>query len=80
MKKKIDLQGAILAGVGTLIIGLTGWLMNTTLKVDKEQDVMDVRLVTAEENYGRLRLDSDQHNSNSCPVCMHLKLSTGMYK
>ena len=54
--------------------------MNTTLKVDKEQDVMDVRLVTAEENYGRLRLDSDQHNSNSCPVCMHLKLSTGMYK
>ena len=39
--KKIDLQGAILAGIGTLIIGLTGWLMTTTLGVDKDQDVME---------------------------------------
>ena len=29
--KKIDLQGAILAGVAALIIGMTGWLMSTTL-------------------------------------------------
>jgi hypothetical protein len=34
--KKIDLQGAILAGIGTLIVGLTGWLMSTTLSVDKD--------------------------------------------
>ena len=32
--KKIDLQGAILPGIGTLIVGLTGWLMTTTLGVD----------------------------------------------
>ena len=49
--KKIDLQGAIIAGVAALIIGMTGWLMSTTLGVDKEQDVMGIRLDTAEENY-----------------------------
>ena len=71
--KKIDLQGAILAGIGTLIIGLTGWLMTTTLGVDKDQDVMEVRLGHAEENY-RLRLDSENHSMDTCPVCMHMKL------
>ena len=66
--KKIDLQGAVLAGIGTLIIGLTGWLMTTTLGVDKDQDVMEVRLGHAEENYDRLRLDSENHSMDTCPV------------
>ena len=72
--KKIDLQGAVLAGIGTLIIGLTGWLMTTTLGVDKDQDVMEVRLDHAEENYDKLRLDSPNHSMDTCPVCMHMKL------
>ena len=72
--KKIDLQGAILAGIGTLIIGLTGWLMTTTLGVDKDQDVMEVRLGHAEENYDRLRLDSENQSMDTCPVCMHMNL------
>ena len=72
--KKIDLQGAILAGIGTLIIGLTGWLMTTTLGVDKDQDVMEVRLGHAEENYDRLRLDSENLSMDTCPVCMQMKL------
>lgn len=80
MKKKFDLQGAIMAGFGTLIIGLTGWLMTTTLGVDKDQDVMEVRLDHAEENYDRLRLDSPNHSMTTCAVCLHLKLSTGNYK
>jgi len=74
MKKKFDIQGAIWAGMGTLIIGLTGWLMTTTLGVDKDQDVMEVRLGHAEENYDRLRLDSPAHSMDTCPVCMHMKL------
>ena len=80
MKKKFDLQGAIMAGFGTLIIGLTGWLMTTTLGVDKDQDVMEVRLDHAEENYDRLRLDSPNHSMTTCAVCLHLKLSTVNYK
>ena len=52
--KKIDLQGAVLAGIGTLIVGLTGWLMSTTLGVDNDQDVMEVRLDHAEVNYDKL--------------------------
>ena len=72
--KKIDLQGAILAGIGTLVMGLGGWLMSTTLGVDKDQDVMEVRLGHAEENYDRLRLDSPAHSMDTCPVCMHMKL------
>ena len=74
--KKIDLQGAILAGIGTLIVGLTGWLMTTTLGVDKDQDVMEVRLDHAEENYDKLRLDSPNHSMDTSPVCMHLKLGS----
>jgi len=74
--KKIDLQGAILAGIGTLIVGLTGWLMSTTLGVDKDQDVMEVRLDHAEENYDKLRLDSPAHSMDTCPVCMHMKLGS----
>ena len=74
--KKIDLQGAILAGIGTLIVGLTGWLMTTTLDVDKDQDVMEVRLGHAEENYDKLRLDSPNHLMDTCPVCMHMKLGS----
>ena len=72
--KKIDLQGAILAGVAALIIGMTGWLMSTTLGVDKEQDVMGIRLYHAEVNYDKLRLDSPSHSMDTCPVCLHLKL------
>ena len=72
--KKVNLQGAILSGVGTLVIGLTGWLMSTTLSVDKAQDVMEVRLDHAEENYDKLRLDSPNHSMDTCPVCMHMKL------
>ena len=72
--KKIDLQGSILAGVAALIIGVTGWLMSTTLGVDKEQDVMGIRLDHAEENYDKLRLDSPAHSMATCPVCLHLKL------
>ncbi len=74
MKNKIDLQGAILSGIGALIVGLTGWLMTATLGVDKDQDVMEVRLGHAEENYDKLRLDSPSHSMDSCPVCMHMKL------
>jgi len=78
--KKINLQGAILSGIGTLIIGLIGWLMSTTLNVDKDQDVMEIRLNHAEQNYDRLRLDSENHSADKCPVCIHLKLSTGRYE
>ena len=48
--------------------------MTTTLGVDKDQDVMEVRLDHAEENYDKLRLDSPNHSMDTCPVCMHMKL------
>jgi hypothetical protein len=76
VKKQFDLQGAIWAGMGALIIGLTGWLMTTTLGVDKDQDVMEIRLDHAEENYDKLRLDSPNHSMDTCPVCMHMKLGS----
>ena len=42
--------------------------------LDKDQDVMEVRLGHAEQNYDKLRLDSPNHSMDTCPVCMHMKL------
>ena len=70
MKRKSKTQ------ISLLVVKNQGDEKNTTLGVDKDQDVMEVRLGHAEENYDRLRLDSENHSMDTCPVCMHMKLGS----
>lgn len=59
-----DLNNKIVAIAGTLLLGVAGWVLSTTLSI--QQEIIEIRIKT--EN---IESTIDKVYAENCPYCVH---------
>ena len=57
MENKLNLQNIITGVAGTLLLGVAGWLLNTTMEIQKDTEIIKEKL--------------EQVYADDCPYCVH---------
>jgi hypothetical protein len=62
--EKLNIQNIITGVAGTLLLGVSGWLLNTTLELQK--DIVEVKI----QNQNIIET-LDEVYAENCPYCVH---------
>lgn len=74
---QLDLEKAIVSGVGLLLVGMITWLITTVNSMETEVKLISYKLQEAEHELGAINLTSPDHNAGgrvTCPICLHMKM------
>ncbi len=71
---QLDLEKALVSGVGLLLVGMISWLITTVNSMETEVQLMSYKLSQVENELHSIQLTDPAHSPDHCPICLHLKL------
>lgn len=70
----LDIEKALVSGVGLLLVGMVSWLITTVNTMEKEVQLISYKLGEAENQLHSIELTDPRHSDRHCPICLHMRL------